>query len=401
MCKKYNNKINVNYPLKKDLKKAYIKYESGRSMVEMLGVLAVIGVLSIGGIVGYSYGMDKYRANETINDIMLMSINILSGTNQDKLNTSLPTDTTSMGYPVSFVEDIANARYGVQIQNVPSRICKMVGDALKNTAIVYVGSEDYTPNEENDPCDLSDKNTMEFYFETLKCEPACGDDEICLWGECVSENLEQTPWRGDATSCTQNSDCGPCGACYGQCYPENNGLACSTESVTDGMCHWGECLPKSGCNDDNPCTGKHEYCASPNTSCTEAFPDGSTGTCIKADFKPLPINGTEYWISNTALSWWDADAACKALGFNGLISVYDLVPDWDGTASYTPNELIQKIEESVPSGAIWTSTSYNSCESHSMRLDGIHADNADYHYTLKPERNKDFDMAIYHYAICK
>ncbi|MBR4927768.1 MAG: hypothetical protein IKY98_05520 [Alphaproteobacteria bacterium] len=116
MCKKYNNKINVNYPLKKDLKKAYIKYESGRSMVEMLGVLAVIGVLSIGGIVGYSYGMDKYRANETINDIMLMSINILSGTNQDKLNTSLPTDTTSMGYPVSFVEDIANARYGVQIQ---------------------------------------------------------------------------------------------------------------------------------------------------------------------------------------------------------------------------------------------------------------------------------------------
>ncbi|MBR4927052.1 MAG: hypothetical protein IKY98_01865, partial [Alphaproteobacteria bacterium] len=275
------------------------------------------------------------------------------------------------------------------------------GDALKNTAIVYVGSEDYTPNEENDPCDLSDKNTMEFYFETLKCEPACGDDEICLWGECVSENLEQTPWRGDATSCTQNSDCGPCGACYGQCYPENNGLACSTESVTDGMCHWGECLPKSGCNDDNPCTGKHEYCASPNTSCTEAFPDGSTGTCIKADFKPLPINGTEYWISNTALSWWDADAACKALGFNGLISVYDLVPDWDGTASYTPNELIQKIEESVPSGAIWTSTSYNSCESHSMRLDGIHADNADYHYTLKPERNKDFDMAIYHYAICK
>ncbi len=41
--------------------------ESGRSMVEMLGVLAVIGVLSIGGIAGYSYGMDKYRANELTN----------------------------------------------------------------------------------------------------------------------------------------------------------------------------------------------------------------------------------------------------------------------------------------------------------------------------------------------
>lgn len=27
---------------------------------------------------------------------------------------------------------------------------------------------------------------MEFYFETLKCEPACKADEICLWGECVN-----------------------------------------------------------------------------------------------------------------------------------------------------------------------------------------------------------------------
>ncbi len=30
-----------------------IKMENGRSMVEMLGVLAVMGVLSIGGVAGY------------------------------------------------------------------------------------------------------------------------------------------------------------------------------------------------------------------------------------------------------------------------------------------------------------------------------------------------------------
>ena len=36
-----------------------LKFESGRSMVEIIGVLAVIGVLSIGGVMGYSYGMDK------------------------------------------------------------------------------------------------------------------------------------------------------------------------------------------------------------------------------------------------------------------------------------------------------------------------------------------------------
>ena len=40
--------------------------ESGRSMVEMLGVLAIIGVLSIGGIAGYSMAMNRYRANEAL-----------------------------------------------------------------------------------------------------------------------------------------------------------------------------------------------------------------------------------------------------------------------------------------------------------------------------------------------
>ena len=39
--------------------------ETGRSMVEMLGVLTVIGVLSVTAIAGYRYAMDKYKANQT------------------------------------------------------------------------------------------------------------------------------------------------------------------------------------------------------------------------------------------------------------------------------------------------------------------------------------------------
>ena len=40
--------------------------ETGRSMVEMLGVLAIIGVLSVGGIAGYSKAMFKYKLNQTL-----------------------------------------------------------------------------------------------------------------------------------------------------------------------------------------------------------------------------------------------------------------------------------------------------------------------------------------------
>lgn len=39
---------------------------TGRSMVEMLGVLAIIGVLSIGGISGYTLAIRRYRANDIL-----------------------------------------------------------------------------------------------------------------------------------------------------------------------------------------------------------------------------------------------------------------------------------------------------------------------------------------------
>ena len=49
--------------------------QSGRSMVEMLGVLAIIGVLSVGVIAGYSKAMTKYKLNRQAEQISrLMNI---------------------------------------------------------------------------------------------------------------------------------------------------------------------------------------------------------------------------------------------------------------------------------------------------------------------------------------
>ncbi|MBQ8672151.1 MAG: hypothetical protein IJ525_06495 [Alphaproteobacteria bacterium] len=50
----------------------------GRSMIEMLGVLAIIGVLSVGGIAGYSKAMQKYRINKAIEQITLIAGNVRS-----------------------------------------------------------------------------------------------------------------------------------------------------------------------------------------------------------------------------------------------------------------------------------------------------------------------------------
>ncbi len=40
--------------------------QQGRSMIEMLGVLAIIGVLSIGGLAGYTMAMNRHRANQIL-----------------------------------------------------------------------------------------------------------------------------------------------------------------------------------------------------------------------------------------------------------------------------------------------------------------------------------------------
>jgi len=50
--------------------------ECGRSMIEMLGVLAIVGVLSVAGISGYSKGMAKYKTNKLLDQVST----IVSGT---------------------------------------------------------------------------------------------------------------------------------------------------------------------------------------------------------------------------------------------------------------------------------------------------------------------------------
>ena len=50
--------------------------QCGRSMIEMLGVLAIIGVLSVGGIAGYSKAMMKFKINKTLQQISEIVTNV-------------------------------------------------------------------------------------------------------------------------------------------------------------------------------------------------------------------------------------------------------------------------------------------------------------------------------------
>ena len=67
--KKFANLFDLDTPIKSECDTLEKSASTGRSMVEMLGVLAIIGVLSVGAIAGYSKAMTKYKLNKQAEQI--------------------------------------------------------------------------------------------------------------------------------------------------------------------------------------------------------------------------------------------------------------------------------------------------------------------------------------------
>ena len=59
----------------------------GRSMIEMLGVLAIVGVLSVGGIAGYSKAMEKFKLSKALDEYSYLIYGLLEHLDEIKYST--------------------------------------------------------------------------------------------------------------------------------------------------------------------------------------------------------------------------------------------------------------------------------------------------------------------------
>ena len=112
----------------------------GRSMIEMLGVLAIIGVLSVGGIAGYSQAMEKFKMNKAIGDYNMLIFGLLEheadlkqlATNANVSFTSLINYVDSAGLiPQNWQkinDSVISDAYGNHIQIFVNEIGKLVVD---------------------------------------------------------------------------------------------------------------------------------------------------------------------------------------------------------------------------------------------------------------------------------
>ncbi len=102
----------------------------GRSMVEMLGVLAIIGVLSAGALAGYSKAMFKHKVNQ--------SIDIFQGV----LQRLIELDQSNLGDDFVINNAEAQEQYGL-IQNCQKVEGSAYGDSSCQLPIGYLDTDLY------------------------------------------------------------------------------------------------------------------------------------------------------------------------------------------------------------------------------------------------------------------
>lgn len=115
--------------------------EHGRSMTEMLGVLAIVGVLSVGALAGYNLSMNKLRANELIQEMNMRLIALYQQFVKEPDNIDMEMGaTTKHGYKISSSLDAVESDvFYLTLNSIPNGVCKqIIGQNWKAPLDAYI-----------------------------------------------------------------------------------------------------------------------------------------------------------------------------------------------------------------------------------------------------------------------
>ncbi|MGN0919536.1 MAG: type II secretion system protein, partial [Alphaproteobacteria bacterium] len=293
--------------------------ETGRSMVEMLGVLAIMGVLSVGGVSMYSSAMSKHRANELLNEASKRAAIVARQITAGKTGTDLSIDkfTNPTGYKFyvdktytaggkTFKLTLSKDPSGAIDENICTQMKAALGDnaamAIDDTCATITFNADmgkdvkmpgvstpdgYTGDDGSDcsgDTKLGTANSCQVCVNGayIDSDAKCDKDknQVCLDGVCT------TPTDNGRTGCTRNSDC----------KGMQNGIDCNSKT-----CY---------CNYYNYRTGRMR-----DGSCTGGATKGS-GVCMEAIFEETTVDddGIKGKLSTEYMDWFSAKNFCAALG---------------------------------------------------------------------------------------
>lgn len=237
-----------------------MKYiETGRSMVEILGVLAVVGLLSVGGIEGYRLAIDKHKANE-VQEELRKRANEMSHQMQNGIDPVLDdfadeVDGVKMEMMASdnegFKPDFDDSQFAILVQNVPEGMAKQLLNDNAGLRAGIVGIKDSNLNRfVNSLADLTPNSDgsydMAYIFDSTM-------DGICPAGQYVKDNkCVNCP---DGKVCTGGTDFTECPAARkpnatgSACIACSEGEVCGCPHMSDGHGKCVDCIKNSDCGE--------------------------------------------------------------------------------------------------------------------------------------------------------
>lgn len=352
--------------------------ESGRSIVEMLGVLAVMGIISIGGLYGYTYAMKRHRANELLNEAnkraVMVASQLMAGKDPEDVNIDeFPTNTPYGTFPTKITPK-GSDKFSISVSGLDEDTCQYM-EELAGAAIRKI------------KCEEDDGFSVEFTFNNdLSTEERASDfttPETCK---------SPYKWCSGSSTCTQDESCTCSGekpACKvcdtttgGYSIDEEDDIPCKTNSTLteeDGTCQSGICVKTPNDNCPSGTTVKEDYTGddalnSGNCMCT-SYQTNQCGSNYYCHFTPSnctdsgvgvcsPLtSGTESngYIISPELDWWSANSWCVGQTGHGLVkSLGGMMLNKPSYSAY--NEDAKFYEIIGRTGDFWTGNEYTTCE---------------------------------------
>ncbi|MBO7483559.1 MAG: type II secretion system protein [Alphaproteobacteria bacterium] len=112
------------------------KNEQGRTMLEMLGVIAIMGIITFGAITGINYGMTSYKISQTYNEVQ----NTIEGV-KDLYSWSkvYPSDASKIKGVVEDNDVFPGAKVGDYFKGQFGKVDIQPIDGGYNFAVIYYG----------------------------------------------------------------------------------------------------------------------------------------------------------------------------------------------------------------------------------------------------------------------
>ena len=152
-----------------------LKNQMGRTMVEMLAVLAIIGVLTVGAIAGLGQAIEKYRVGRTHDDILSIDsaiVDLYSWQRKYPDSLNMSTMCKNNVFPMGCVNDVTaknifggeyevtttgGVQVNIRLTNVPGNICRdLLSDDMD-------WGEYLIPDEDNPACEADGSFVIKFY----------------------------------------------------------------------------------------------------------------------------------------------------------------------------------------------------------------------------------------------